>query len=417
MQQHRIHVVKTFIEVIDIGDPPPLTRAKTVPTTPHRYEDYDHDDAEDEGLQTDGSGETTDAAVGALSGDAPMPQSITRYEDTDDEWADESVVPTAPTRSTSQDLGQMNSMSMQPQMMAQPMMYQVPMGGAPMPGMPVMMMQPVMIPVMPGGYQQPAAPVAESSPGSGSSPGRSPGASPNARPPPPPQMAPSIERVSSTLAGQAPELSPQMGKGKSPALLASYADGDNTTKSEATAASASAPVASAAPVLAAPATAPAPQPQTLTRAFSMYSGTYRFHWHVPAHKLRRTDKQIVSPPFELSCGSEFPDVTFKMMIYPNVTNDAKGGASFKKAQGKGFVHLKCEAELSEAVDQVKFRIGIGSGSLAQVPRGPMSHNFSQKADCRYSTSPQGGEEFDFRAAIDADSMTLLILLEIVPAAG
>jgi len=49
-----MRVVNTFLqeEWRDAGDPPPLTRAKTLPTTPHCYEDDDAD-AEDEGFQSD----------------------------------------------------------------------------------------------------------------------------------------------------------------------------------------------------------------------------------------------------------------------------------------------------------------------------------------------------------------------------
>jgi len=422
-----ISVKHTFLDFVDDNDdplaPPTLARASTVPSPSADYEDF----FADEDLQTDSGGKGTDAG-GGLSGDSPVPEAIPLarcitkdwYEDPNQwSWADAPVEPTPaaavapPTPNTSQDLGNMNSMSMQPQMMAQPMMYQVPMGGAPMLGMPVMMMQPVMIPVMPGGYEPPAAaaPVAECSPGSGSSPGRSPGASPNAWPPPPPELAPSIERVSSG-AGQAPQFSPQMGTGQSPSdradLLASYADDDNTTKSDAAAASSSAPAAASAPVLAVPA---APQPQTLMRSFSLSTCNVRIQWHVDARKLRGNDKQAVSPPFELSFGNQL--VTFKMMLYPKVVSDAKGGASFKKAKGTGFVQLKCEAELSEDVAQVKFRIGIGNGSLAER-RGPISHNFSQSAVCGL---PKDQEEFDFPSVIDADSMTFLIVLEIVPAAS
>merc|ERR550537_1892310 len=133
------------------------------------------------------------------------------------------------------------------------------------------------------------------------------------------------------------------------------------------------PVGDSSSSLAAP---PPPQPQTLTRAVSVSSGVNRVHWNVDARKLRGNDKQAVSPAFELSFGPAHPSVTFKMMIYPKVVNDSKGGASFKKAKGKGYVQLKCEAELSEEVANACFRISIGSGDNVQPPRGPVHHNFS-----------------------------------------
>uniref|UniRef100_A0A7S4SJR8 Uncharacterized protein n=1 Tax=Alexandrium monilatum TaxID=311494 RepID=A0A7S4SJR8_9DINO len=155
----------------------------------------------------------------------------------------------------------------------------------------------------------------------------------------------------------------------------------------------------------------APQPQTLTRAFSINSGYFRVHWTVDARKLRGNDKQAVSPPFELSFGNQFPSVTFKMMIYPKVMNDSKGGASFKKARGRGFVQLKCEAELSEAIANVSFRISIGSGESKQAPRGPKSHNFSCSAVCGLDKEE---EEWDFQSVVDQESMTFVVCLEIVP---
>jgi len=93
---------------------------------------------------------------------------------------------------------------------------------------------------------------------------------------------------------------------------------------------------------------PSPQPQTLTRVFSISRNAFRINWTVDARKLRGNDKQAVSPPFELSFGPGHPSVTFKMMIYPKVSSENKGGASFKKAKGKGSIQLKCEAELEEA---------------------------------------------------------------------
>jgi hypothetical protein len=151
-----------------------------------------------------------------------------------------------------------------------------------------------------------------------------------------------------------------------------------------------------------------PQPQTLRRHYSTGSQTNRIYWTVDARKLKGNDKQAVSPPFDLSFGSQFPNVTFKMMLYPKVVNDAKGGASFKKARGKGFVQVKCEAELEQTMANVRFRIGIGrEGNCGRA----QSHNFAQSAVCGL---PKDQEEFDFNEAVDKDSQTFLVKLEIVP---
>jgi len=153
-----------------------------------------------------------------------------------------------------------------------------------------------------------------------------------------------------------------------------------------------------------------PQPQTLTRAFSVTSGFYRVYWTVDARKLRANDKQAVSPPFQLSFGDHFPNVAFKMMIYPKIVNDSKGGASFKKARGRGFVQLKCEAELFDVAAPVNFRIAIGSKETLQEPRGPVCHNFSASAVCGLRKEE---EEWDFAAVVDQESMTFVVCLEIV----
>lgn len=99
------------------------------------------------------------------------------------------------------------------------------------------------------------------------------------------------------------------------------------------------------------------------------------------------------------------------MIYPKAVSDSKGGASFKKSRGHGFVQLKCEAELAEAIANVRFRISIGSGDKLQPPRGPVSHNFSSSAVCGL---PKDQEEWDFSSVVDPDSATFVVCLEIVP---
>ncbi|CAK9097717.1 unnamed protein product [Durusdinium trenchii] len=89
--------------------------------------------------------------------------------------------------------------------------------------------------------------------------------------------------------------------------------------------------------------------------FRVFLGcTLKLHWTVDGRKLRGNEKQTV----------------FKMMIYPEMVNEGKGGS---------YVQIKCEAELEESVAWVSFRISIGSGSKTVGPRGPRYHNFSQSA--------------------------------------
>eukprot|EP00930_Biecheleria_cincta_P089614 TRINITY_DN78957_c0_g1_i1.p1 TRINITY_DN78957_c0_g1~~TRINITY_DN78957_c0_g1_i1.p1 ORF type:complete len:409 (-),score=76.29 TRINITY_DN78957_c0_g1_i1:60-1286(-) len=154
-----------------------------------------------------------------------------------------------------------------------------------------------------------------------------------------------------------------------------------------------------------------PQPQTLTRSYSAKSGFFRVHWTVDGRKLKSNDKQTVSPPFELSLGSQFPSVTFKMMIYPQAVTEGKGGSCFKKSKGKGYVQLKCEAELAEAFAKVLFRISIGSGSAMKAARGPVEHDFSLSAVCGL---PEDQMIWDFLEVVDPDSLTFVVCLEIVP---
>lgn len=155
---------------------------------------------------------------------------------------------------------------------------------------------------------------------------------------------------------------------------------------------------------------PSPQPQTLTRVFSVSRNAFRINWTVDARKLRGNDKQAVSPPFELSFGPGHPSVTFKMMIYPKVSSENKGGASFKKAKGKGSIQLKCEAELEEASGNVTFQISIGSGAVVQGPRGPVQHNFASSPACGL---PPKQEEWDFNEVVEQESMTFVVCLEVL----
>eukprot|EP00929_Paragymnodinium_shiwhaense_P118832 TRINITY_DN90729_c0_g1_i1.p1 TRINITY_DN90729_c0_g1~~TRINITY_DN90729_c0_g1_i1.p1 ORF type:complete len:462 (-),score=99.69 TRINITY_DN90729_c0_g1_i1:142-1527(-) len=153
---------------------------------------------------------------------------------------------------------------------------------------------------------------------------------------------------------------------------------------------------------------------------------YRVRWNVDAKKLKVKDKVVVSPSFNLStdCLSAAPaeglvlpgalGCTFRMVMYPTAVSDRKGGASFRKAKGRGSVHLKCESQLTEAVGSVLsvrflIRSPCEDDPHQEPPRGPVVHNFFESGFC---SLPKNEAEWDFGRATDAESLIFVVLLEI-----
>jgi hypothetical protein len=160
-----------------------------------------------------------------------------------------------------------------------------------------------------------------------------------------------------------------------------------------------------------------PQP-TITRCHSEESDTLSIRWSVDARKLRVKDKVAVSPSFELVDG--VPG-TFRLMLYPKAVSDRKGGASFKKAKGKGSVHVKCESpegSVHDGIIALRISVGSGGGCISdgsdlpqqEAPRGPVMHNFAESGIC---SLPSEQEEWDFGKATDDDTQNFIVCLEIL----
>mmetsp|Transcript_30563 Transcript_30563/g.65858 ORF Transcript_30563/g.65858 Transcript_30563/m.65858 type:complete len:405 (+) Transcript_30563:113-1327(+) len=158
---------------------------------------------------------------------------------------------------------------------------------------------------------------------------------------------------------------------------------------------------------------PSPQPQSIIQ-HQLANGHLQIYWIVDARKLKGNDKGAVSPSFHIFFDGEHPHVPFKMMLYPKVVNEAKGGSSFKRAHGRGCIQLKCENPLPEHIDRVSFRIAVGSRLGApleewQETRGPAAHRFSECAVCGLAKEE---EEWDFSTVVHADSQSFVISLEM-----
>merc|ERR1719188_1371646 len=147
-----------------------------------------------------------------------------------------------------------------------------------------------------------------------------------------------------------------------------------------------------------------PKPQTLQRSTSVSARATRIEWTVDARKLRSSDQQAVSPSFDLTCGGR--TVPFKMTIYPTKVPDQRGGASFKKSNGRGSVSIRCVADLITGSTPLRFRIYTGrAGENKQTPRGPVEHDFWAGAVCGL---PRDIAEWDFQEVQDNASSTFVV---------
>jgi len=143
---------------------------------------------------------------------------------------------------------------------------------------------------------------------------------------------------------------------------------------------------------------------------SQVDGYCRTEWVVDARKLKGTDKQIVSPQFEVLLRRGAPAVSFKMTLHPKTT-DAKGGVSFKKSEGVGHVQLKCHTDEDdlEAVGGASLRFAVGNPP--KEIRGPFEHTFYDNV---IFNLPRNHADWNFNAASDDQSLSLVVIVDVGP---
>lgn len=160
---------------------------------------------------------------------------------------------------------------------------------------------------------------------------------------------------------------------------------------------------------------PATKVPVLRRTFSVGSGCMRVTWTVSAETLASDERgPVESPVFDLSFGDAHPHTPFRMRLCPKAAGVEPSAASFNGADGKGIVELTCEAVVTEAVPDVRFRIAIGSGERRQPARGPVSHNFGDASTCGL---PKEQAIWDFNTAVDREISAFVVCLEVLPCSG
>jgi hypothetical protein len=154
---------------------------------------------------------------------------------------------------------------------------------------------------------------------------------------------------------------------------------------------------------------PKPRAQVLERCYSIGSQSERIRWTFDSRKLKTTDREAVSPPFNVSCGEE-QQCQFKMVLKPKAVDTGRGGACFKKSRGKGYIILRCTSEVAAVKPTLTFRVRIMSNRREESFRGPVRNNFADRAMCGL---PEGQDEWDFNKVVDKETNTFVVVLELL----
>jgi len=135
------------------------------------------------------------------------------------------------------------------------------------------------------------------------------------------------------------------------------------------------------------------------------NGSFLVCWTVGARKLRGSDKQAISPLFELPLGPNGQSMQLRIMIYPKAS-DSKTPCNFRSSQGRGYIQVKYESDTVGKLPSVKVEMSVGTGNQAQAHRS-IHHDFSSNAICGL---PRSDDIWDFNSSIDLENNMLPIFV-------
>jgi hypothetical protein len=136
----------------------------------------------------------------------------------------------------------------------------------------------------------------------------------------------------------------------------------------------------------------------------------RVEWTVDVKKIRGSEKNIVSMPFDVVLLPGTDPVVFKLMLYPKVAAGS-GGSSFRRAKGVGCVQLKCCSDIPQRAKRAT-AVSVGVGSKGGVQgRGPFGHRFHSSS---MFNLPRDQADWNFSAAVEKSKASFTVTVEIAP---
>jgi len=133
----------------------------------------------------------------------------------------------------------------------------------------------------------------------------------------------------------------------------------------------------------------------------------QFTFRVHGSKFLSKDRQVVSEMFHVRVGDA--KVPFRVRVIARSVHSHKHGQCFRTARGRGRLELKCEGEVPERAERLRFAFGVGSGEARERRCEPVEHDFLGSP---VGGLPQAAEDWDFRAATDPDTSSCPITLEV-----
>jgi hypothetical protein len=138
----------------------------------------------------------------------------------------------------------------------------------------------------------------------------------------------------------------------------------------------------------------------------------RVEWTVEVKKIRGSEKNIVSMPFDVVMWPGTDPVVFKLMLYPKVAAGSSG-SSFRRAQGIGCVQLKCCSDIPENAKRA-IAVSVSVGSMGakggvQGARGPFQHRFHASSIFKL---PRDQADWNFSAAVEKSRAAFVVTVEI-----
>lgn len=152
--------------------------------------------------------------------------------------------------------------------------------------------------------------------------------------------------------------------------------------------------------------------ETLQRRRDEETGLCTIRWLVDASVLTKNMLQVPSPEFSLHLSDE---VHFKLILEAMQTA-GRGGRSFKKANGKGVVQVKCMNPEKHSDPCVRFTLSVEPpNGEAAAPRGPVTHDFSKEGvNC---SLPTNDAVWDCEKCVDKETQRFAVCLEELPLEG